>query len=315
MEHWKLVDLDSLSPIFALSITAQEWGLGDLPYNVIGVEGTWPYLSGPPSPSREQQQNDSFIEVWQYYPEDTSLFINATSITPCIGSGQPLPDTFRATCSWILEDIGRNTTTTTGSDITGLACGLSFLISLLLTALIMGCIVSKPHETETTPEDAESNNNSSSNTNNPLGLAIDQSYNPPAPAVIPPKNVVRRGPPISDMEKGFMETNATRDICRCTKLLRELYSLDLELWGMEGCVVDDGDGGDVGTARAEGERQGTIEKRAEAIFEEVRVIAEGFHRGGGVQWTEEERAYVDEIFRIVEEQRGARRKKSPRVGG
>ncbi|KAK4206919.1 hypothetical protein QBC37DRAFT_393152 [Rhypophila decipiens] len=316
MESWKALDtVGSYSPIFALSITAEEWGLKGFPSNLIGIEGTWAIPDDTPSSS--SSPNHTTILAWdnQRRPLDTQIILNASDVRPCDGTTLSPWDK----CHWIIEDIGRNTTTVgpLDSDLVSLTCCLSALLSIVLTVLIMGCTVSVPKPTASLGPTSEESDE--------FSTVIINTYNPPAPVPEspqpPPQNQPSSSPssrsrPIGSIEKAMIQSNTTHDIRRCTALLRDLYSLDLQIWGTEGAVYENEQEGK--------ERVAAMKRQAGDIFDEVRKMVEALHSqsstsavtsaGGGdegvdvTSWTAREKECLMEVFGIIEEQKAARGK-------
>ena len=273
MENWKSIDIGSVSPIYALSITTQEWGLEAFPSNLVGINGTWPAAASESSPNQN-------ITTWNKFDREASpsrrkfTILNTFTVRTCEASLPPWDD-----CYFILESVGRSTVGPRQSSIVHVAYGLSLLISLLLTAVIMGCMSSAPRLP--LPRDQSTDKDG-------LDEAIETAFNEPD---LPPARRLRR---IGRVERAYTESNVTRDIRRCTELLREMYSLDLEIWGMKGAVLE------------EEQRRIALEQRAEAVFSEVRQMTLEFKANPDFGWTAEERGTVGRIYRIVEEQ-GAKR--------
>lgn len=309
MESWKtLGTIGSYSPIFALSITAEEWGLKEFPPNLLGIEGTWTAPENTPG-SPSSTPNQTILLAWNKdrHPRDNQIILNATEILQCERTTLPPWDT----CYWIIEDIGHNITTVgpLHSDLVSLTCCLSTLLSIFLASLIMGCLVSIPERRRPQPDDGDDD----------LNRAINQNYNPPAPENPQPPSQRPSPSPrrnVGKIEQALVQSNTTRDIRRCTALLRELYSLDLEIWGSEGATFENPEEGK--------RRMAAMKKRASDIFDEVRRIVEALQLQSGsnavaarvgdeeeiglddMTWTERERECLVEIFRIIEEQRGKR---------
>jgi hypothetical protein len=107
------------------------------------------------------------------------------------------------------------------------------------------------------------------------------SYNPPPPVIEEPAPV-----------QGPTKANMAGEVAKCSALLREMYALDLVIYGMEMNVDDD-----VPDRIAK-------EKKANAMFIEIRRMVNIWRSASGALWKPEERLYIEEICGIVEKHKG-----------
>lgn len=92
----------------------------------------------------------------------------------------------------------------------------------------------------------------------------------------------------------FSSQNKAKEVARCAALLREMYSLDLEIWAMEEAHEDD---------VPEREQK---KKKADALFAEIRRIVGSWRASGGWGWEKEEWKCVEDICEVVD-QHGTKR--------
>lgn len=101
-------------------------------------------------------------------------------------------------------------------------------------------------------------------------------------------------------ERGARAAKVSKEVARCAGLLRQMYALELSIWGMDENVAD------------EMPRMEEMKKKANAIFTEVRSIVCTWSptaRGGGgmmLGWSPEEEEHVIAISNIIN-QHGSRR--------
>lgn len=88
---------------------------------------------------------------------------------------------------------------------------------------------------------------------------------------------------------------AAREIEKCSDLLHRMYTLDLQIWGMESLV----DNEDIRSREA-------MKRRADALFAEIRRMIQSWKGSMSFAWTEEEQEQVDEICEFMA-RHGARR--------
>ena len=170
------------------------------------------------------------------------------------------------TCVILLDDIDRETAGSAHYSIIGLTQGISFLISLLTTIFItMGWFESKLKKKRASDQQ--------------VATVIKGMYNPPGS---------------TEKKKLFEvnleeEYNAAKDVAHCSQLLRQMYTLDFAIWGMEDCSA------------AEIPQREEMKDRANVLFEEIRDIVQNWKSPGGLGsvWTADEKELVDEISKEV----------------
>ncbi|KAK4447405.1 hypothetical protein QBC34DRAFT_382362 [Podospora aff. communis PSN243] len=80
---------------------------------------------------------------------------------------------------------------------------------------------------------------------------------------------------------------ATTDIPECARLLRQMYALELLLWGSAERWTKD---------PAQKDR---LVAQSSALMAEVKRIVRGWEENRAVRWAAEERVIVDEIYEVV----------------
>ena len=80
-----------------------------------------------------------------------------------------------------------------------------------------------------------------------------------------------------------------KEIAQCSGLLREMYALDLIIWGMENCVP------------SEVPKREMRKQKANALFAEIRRIVHGWKSATNVRWSNEERQNIEEICRFIDQ--------------
>jgi hypothetical protein len=95
------------------------------------------------------------------------------------------------------------------------------------------------------------------------------------------------GPPAAEVG----EAVAVEDVQRCAELLREMYALDLQIWGLEG-----GDG-----AEAEAKK-----RQAEGVLRELKAIASAWETAGRGALTDEDQVAMDAICTAIREEKQPR---------
>ncbi|KAF2395572.1 hypothetical protein EJ06DRAFT_534844 [Trichodelitschia bisporula] len=83
------------------------------------------------------------------------------------------------------------------------------------------------------------------------------------------------------------EAAKVKHVARCAGLLRQMYALDIMIWGMENCVD------------AERPRREELKFQANALLKEVTVTVEGWRSMPVGYWSVEEQEVVDGISRTI----------------
>jgi hypothetical protein len=281
MDAWKFVDYTNISPVFALGLTTEQWGLEPFPSNLVATSG---YLKDiKDSTGTDQAWKLPFscssgysLAVYNTYYSYYSKYgianaVNNFSINDSVdicSEPQPCAD---SGCVILIEGIGRASTGPANSNIVGLSYAISTLLTLLFAfitiriVLIMGSCVSSQLDSEE-GEDP---------------ISKSKKYNPP-PSPEPPKNREYFPPVQTSADKA-------KEIAQCSGLLREMYALDLIIWGMEGCVA------------TEVQKREELKRKANALFVEIKRIIRDWKMTTSVRWTEEEWKQIEEIHGCVEQ--------------
>jgi hypothetical protein len=119
----------------------------------------------------------------------------------------------------------------------------------------------------------------------PVSIAEPPSYNPK------PK-LTSYTSAVQDTEQ--IEGKKAEEIARCSKLLRQMYTLDLRIWGMQHAVGD------------EARQSEELKFRANAMFAEVQKVVTGWANFPEDKWTAEEQQQIQRIYRILREHDGSR---------
>ncbi|KAF2473740.1 uncharacterized protein BDR25DRAFT_341025 [Lindgomyces ingoldianus] len=265
MEGWKFVNYSSLSPLVALSLTTERWGLEPLPGNLRASYGYLDDLRG---------RNDTSLSAWKFSygcattKNDLIYEIGGYSVASNY-STVSVSDQFcskpqrcgQSTCINLIEGIGKTTAGPAKSNILKLSYGISALITIL-SGIIMGCFSSKVVEPDEQPRPVR-----------PIDK-VERTYNPPAKTQKSKDPYFVSAPPEADKAK---------EIAHCADLLRQMYSLDILIWTAED---------NVGSERAEQARQ--MEK-ADALYNEIQRIVNGWRDVSLGYFSGDERKYVHEI--------------------
>lgn len=291
MEAWKFFNYSSISPLFALSFTTEEWGLEPFPGNLLAIPGYWqdiilsknsssnknttslkPAWTVPNLCSSSKSQDPlsfyhdivengyiaypGFDSVRYISAASASLFCQPDQLKPCAPSG----------CLILLEGIGKNTTGPAHSSIVALSHGVSFFVTFTITIailIIMGCMsssLSVPKSPTITPIHL-------SQYLNPPGTERKQNY----------------------AEKAETEANVSKEVARCSRLLRQMYELELNIWSM----------GD--NFASETPRIDEMKKRANGIFAEIRSMVFTWRLTVGTKgWSAEQEMHVVEIYNYID---------------
>ena len=290
MEAWKFVNYSTLSPVFALSLTTERWGLEPFPGNLVAIPDYWKHI----------QTSNITVRAWTLpytcseNPSDFSInadleLINSGAYSDDISSNiSASTDICReyqscedSNCLVLIEGIGKTTTGPANSNIVGLAHGISFLLTIItIIAFIMGNGSSKASVIGTPPPPV---------TQVPPG-AFKRSHTP-AP---------RRQHEVKEnyAEQAATSAKMAKEVARCSDLLRQMYKLDLQIWGMENCVVQ------------EIPRREDMKRKANALFAEVsRIVHDWNSTSSSARWWAEEKQHIREICRLVDQQESEGRKR------
>jgi hypothetical protein len=274
MEAWKFVDYYSLSPVFALSLTTERWGLEPFPGNLAAITGYWQDIQGSNNTVEPAwtlpyscSSSDSSSSYYYTYGDWVNGYFGGQPSGPNISASanicpepQPCAD---SGCIILIEGILETTTGPANSSIVGLAHGISSLLAITITiAIIMGSCFSTPNP----PVKPQVQ----------LGPANLRVYNPP-----PQREQTYA-------ERAATAANTAKEIARCSDLLRQMYALDLNIWGMEGNIPAE-----------HAEREENM-RRANALFAEIRRVVHTWRARPTAKWSAEERQHIEEICRFVD---------------
>jgi len=278
MEAWKFVKPAGLSPLFALGFTTKRWGLEPFPGNVVAISGYWkdikdfnltvesdgtlPYSCSDSEPSSYYNTND----------QNYDGLINISPATSVCPKPQACP---YSNCTILIEGIGRTITGPANSKIVGLSHGISFFLVCLITAAIMGCILSKQSSYEDQP--SASRPIPLNSTHNPRGTAPEKGGGYGERAV---------------KQRYYAEQTATaanraKQVARCSDLLRQMYELDLNIWALGDVIADDVP------------KREEMKYKANALFAEIRRTIQNLRAESDVYWPQEERQQIEEIWGVI----------------
>lgn len=273
MEGWKFVDYTSLSPIVALSLTTDRWGLDPLPSNLRATNETiddlirrnreniisWELTKGCQLPPNAWKYPGNIDTRKSFLPLTAPFCAEANSCKNTRG------------CITLIEGIGKTTFGPRNTDIVQFTHGISFVI-VVISTLIMGWFKRGREMIELKfPPKAE-------------GIGDDdfkQLYNPPPPPqnATAPTTII--APP--DDEKA-------KQIAHCAGLLRQMYSLDIAVWTMDSKTMSE-------DAR---NRQSQKREKANALHREIWRIVFSWKATEPGYFTQVEMVYVDEICKAME---------------
>lgn len=282
MEEWKFIDFTNYSSPYALSFTAERWGLEPFPGNLVAAEGYWDPATGLNNtggsvwslPYTCADSASSFFERSYTGDNDIHGLINQTR--PLSPSDTLCSEPTRCSqdgCILLIEGIGRATTGPLDSDIIGLSYGLTFLFALFSIIAIMGCCAST--ETYHPPDEPDPPSRLAGQFSQPSpNIVLREYYNPPPqPQQLYPSLSLSR--------------DNRREVVECAGLLRQLYTLDLEIWGMEKCIAEDMP-----------QKEGYC-RQANDVFSQIKTMVNAWPRDADFGWNREEKTIIEEIRHAV----------------
>ena len=268
MEAWKWLDLSEESPALALSLTTARWGLHELPGNLVATTHqlddilesantgnksaevriyTLPYTCE----GYEIKANDGSLQHYNngYRRKYPSFTTNSSDVARTELCNIPCA---KSQCVILIEGIGNSR-----ANILAISHVLSFFLSLGLTIVLIMSF---------------------------FGL----SKRPKVPKAMPPPGYT---PPMQPTGKKYAEEvaaqkHSAKEIAACADLLREMYSLDLAIWGQEG------------TEDPSERHQDMF--RANALFVEICRIVQVWRTQGG-RWSSAERSQIEEIASFLDQ--------------
>jgi hypothetical protein len=90
-------------------------------------------------------------------------------------------------------------------------------------------------------------------------------------------------------ERAATPANMAKEVARCSALLRQMYALDLQIWGMGAAVGEDI------------QRRENMQYRANALFREIRRMVNDWIANPGARWSGEEQQQIEEIWSLVDQ--------------
>jgi hypothetical protein len=284
MEAWKFVNYSSLSPVFALGFTTARWGLEPFPGNLVAISGEYNDTIDfawalPYSCDVNQTAVSSYYDCTGTDAEcgdGESINTNLTTICdnpiPCANSG----------CLILIEGIGDTVTGPAHSHIVPLAYGISVLIVLITTFVlifVMGCFSSKSDSEDTYDTRYPPSRNIPRERLAPVHLP---QYNPPQA----PLARIQKAPKWAELQ-ATASSNST-EVARCADLLREMYGLELVIWGTQHANEED---------IPEREAQ---KVKANALYAEILRLVRGWNAVPRSQWKPAEWDCVEEINKVID---------------
>lgn len=277
MEGWKFIDYTQISPLAALSITTDRWGLEQFPSNLRVTRAHIPDLVA---------QNISHFSAWEFLygcnltserwtykkaPGTTATQVSVFDVTRpiCAKPRNCAQAAEGPACISLIEGIGR---TKVGShDIVPLVHGITVVI-VIVSTLIMGWFKAKLEKLEA---------KFPARLDGITDQDLNRHYNPPIQQ--PNGNIAEPivAPPNEEKAK---------EIAHCADLLRQMYSLDMEAWAMENNHM---------TVEAT-ERQRQKKDKANALHREIWRIVFTWKVAAPGYFTAEEVIYVTEICTAME---------------
>ncbi|KAH8656646.1 hypothetical protein BGZ60DRAFT_567767 [Tricladium varicosporioides] len=245
----------------SLSLTTERWGLEPFPNNLFASQQ---YLK-----SQTGVNKSTTIDIWGM--PNASLNGDSRVNNTICSKAQRSPS---SGCVLVVEGILKTRVGPAHSSIYPLAVGISFLLAIIISiAIVMGSSKSKPsfedrarrlvstigqpHKFEPFPEET-----------------VRSLYNPPP---LPEKDTVRI----------IEETDMAREIAQCSALLRQLYTLDIEIWSSDGSV---------------GLESEVLEKKhkANVLFDKIDRMVHSWKYSSNISWTAEQKSRIVEICQVLE---------------
>jgi hypothetical protein len=109
----------------------------------------------------------------------------------------------------------------------------------------------------------------------------------PTPNSVSSSSTIRR--PLDPREQEDIDKKKAEEVARCSKLLRQMYSLDLRIWGMQSAI-----------GKKEIQEREDLKQKANALFSEVNRVVNGWSATHD-KWSPEEQRTVRNIHRVLNE--------------
>jgi hypothetical protein len=315
MEAWKHIPhFETVQPVFALSITTERWGFERFPPNIIVTPADWNTAVHSNSTTQAWTQpyschhsisNSSTYNVTSYdleynhykdtlanvssdhagglhYANDRpSLDHNIIAISQNLNICTKPQACPLSECQILIPGALKKRIGAKGANIVPLAHGISAFFSILVL-VIMGVFSFLGRRK------AKAN--------------TEKEYPKARPKVVPvaetrgphynPRRPVDGQRPIPPPTQAPTKINMANEVAKCSALLREMYALDLIIYGMEKNVDE--------------EAPERIQKqiKANAIFAEIGRMVNGWKATDGAGWKPQEREFIEEICKVVKESQG-----------
>jgi len=282
MEAWKFIDYSSLSPVYALGFTAEQWGLEPFPGSVVATTGYWQDIEGTnnallvwPVPYSCLESDGSYLDYYSTNIGSVSGLGDISNNLYSFGSGNNICEETQpcggSGCTFLIEGILKTTTGPANSDIVGLTHGITCFIIIAIaiaiaTSFIMGSCFSNILNASPPPPPSREE----------LSQNLRSHINPP------PRRVQTYA------ERAASEASTAREVARCSGLLRQMYALDLHIWGMEDCIAD------------EIPKREELMRRANMLFAEINRIVHAWRSGADEAWSADARLQIREICVLLD---------------
>src|SRR5579862_36434 len=274
MEAWKSINYHHISPVFALSATTERWGLGRFPPNVVATSGYW---------QSTRHSNSTLLPAWDLpyscssppdYP-DSTLFpfkgaVNISSSDRICTSPQVCP---ASGCIILVEGIGKTRTGPAHTSIIGLSHGIAFILATFITiGITMGNVFGSCFKAQAEKSQPQ---------RQPQRPNITPFMSPPQQRNTYTEQVVA-------------SEGISKEVARCSTLLRQLYALELQIWAQKAVVT------------ADTHRRVDNQRRANALFTEIRRRANSLKSIPNARWSPTDQQTIEEICEVVNSQRATR---------
>jgi hypothetical protein len=313
MEAWKHIpSFQNIQPVFALSITTERWGFEKFHPNVVVTPADWntvihsnsttqawtkPYSCHPLLSNSSVYNatsydieynhykgtltNTSSDRIGDYNIDRPSPDHNIITISPnsnictkpqaCPSSG----------CQILITSALNTRVGSRNSKIVPLAHGISAFVTVLVVVTMGGfSFLARLKEKNKMAKKYS--------TARPKVVPVSETRGPHYNSQRPADGQRSIPPPT----QAPTQVNMANEVAKCSALLREMYALDLIIYGMERNVNEDAP-----------ER---IQKqiKANAIFAEISRMVNRWKATDGAGWKPQERQYIDEICKAIEKNQG-----------
>jgi hypothetical protein len=266
MDIWKFFDYNEAPFLLSLSLTAWQWGLEEFPGNTVGILGSWHNIqssrngveAASPLPYSYCDSNNNTPSIATYndivngysqsYGDSSYLIQNITSSSNICQN--PLPCAtddcvcLNLGCRILIEGIGQSTAGPSRLSISSLALGISFILAATIAVLIiLGSNFSAPAPPSNgltandinqyyTPPDRPSSTEENTQKTNEEGTERKRMK-------LPTWRFKRAEPGDEATAEIAEPVNMAKEVARATTLLREMYTLDIHIYGLRNAVQSD----------------------------------------------------------------------------